>query len=598
MDLLDYYRDNLVYIRALAAEFAGEFPKIAGRLSLSEFECQDPYIERLLEGTAFLSARVEKKLDEGYKPFLESVLNSIAPASLYPIPSGAVLELGLNYSNEQVRQYPVLEAGALFDARIPTINAPCRFSSYGDSPLAPVSIAAAEYAARDMALLGLNVADAVSALTLALSPASGGPSPAINELRFFVNLSDDETSLLLRLLMHDVAGVYVRAEKSENFTALEGLEFGLPMPGENSGHELKGNSRGVRLLRDYMSYPAFFKFFSIKNCAPVFRSYPNGFEMAILFKRREQSLVTGIKANSFKLNCVPVLNLFSKRSDRISMDREAYEYHIVPDRAGMRDYEVVSIKRLEFFNERNERLFSAAHFYDEDILEGSVQRNFFSQSRRRTLFDRKSTRRSSYEGSEVFVSFAGQDKKLEDASQFAADLVCTNRDLPLLLAAEAELSPQTPLARKAVLAAHPTRPDYPVVERGNSADFAKLSHINFNLSAMLWQDGEAPLKMLQTMLRNYSAQSEEATEQLIKGIAGLESKPKTFRFIKNGAIFFEYGWQVALTLDEQAFAGMGYYTFAYIIGEMLKSFTPINSLIEVRFYTKQSGHIAVWKLDA
>lgn len=96
MELLDYYRDNLTYIRDLAAEFSVEFPKIAGRLGLGEFECGDPYIERLLEGTAFLSAQVEKKLDESYFNLLESVLNSLAPSALYPIPSGAVLELALN----------------------------------------------------------------------------------------------------------------------------------------------------------------------------------------------------------------------------------------------------------------------------------------------------------------------------------------------------------------------------------------------------------------------------------------------------------------------------------------------------------------------
>ncbi len=60
MDFLDYYRENLGYLRTLGAEFAAEFPKIAARLDLSAFECQDPYVERLLEGTAFLAARVEK----------------------------------------------------------------------------------------------------------------------------------------------------------------------------------------------------------------------------------------------------------------------------------------------------------------------------------------------------------------------------------------------------------------------------------------------------------------------------------------------------------------------------------------------------------
>ena len=55
MDFLEYYRENLSYLRTLGAEFANEFPKIANRLNINQFDCADPYVERLLEGTAFLS---------------------------------------------------------------------------------------------------------------------------------------------------------------------------------------------------------------------------------------------------------------------------------------------------------------------------------------------------------------------------------------------------------------------------------------------------------------------------------------------------------------------------------------------------------------
>ena len=61
--LLNYYNRELAHLRETGAEFAREFPKIAGRLALEEFTCADPYVERLLEGFAFLAARVQLKLD-------------------------------------------------------------------------------------------------------------------------------------------------------------------------------------------------------------------------------------------------------------------------------------------------------------------------------------------------------------------------------------------------------------------------------------------------------------------------------------------------------------------------------------------------------
>ena len=57
--LLRLYSDELTHLREVGAEFAREFPKIASRLGMEGMEVPDPYVERLLEGFAFLAARVQ-----------------------------------------------------------------------------------------------------------------------------------------------------------------------------------------------------------------------------------------------------------------------------------------------------------------------------------------------------------------------------------------------------------------------------------------------------------------------------------------------------------------------------------------------------------
>ena len=71
----------------MGAEFAREFPKIAGRLSLEDFSCADPYVERLLEGFAFLTSRVQLKLDAEFPRFTQSLLETLYPHYLAPTPS-------------------------------------------------------------------------------------------------------------------------------------------------------------------------------------------------------------------------------------------------------------------------------------------------------------------------------------------------------------------------------------------------------------------------------------------------------------------------------------------------------------------------------
>ena len=78
-DLLYYYERELAYLRRLGAEFAEKYPKIAARLQLEPGKCEDPHVERLLEGFAFLTARVHLKIDDDFPEISEALLNVLYP---------------------------------------------------------------------------------------------------------------------------------------------------------------------------------------------------------------------------------------------------------------------------------------------------------------------------------------------------------------------------------------------------------------------------------------------------------------------------------------------------------------------------------------
>src|SRR5262245_29977500 len=142
------YNEELQFIRAKGAEFAREFPKIAGRLGLEEFECADPYVERLLEGFAFLAARVHLKLDAEFPRFTQHLLEILYPHYLAPTPSMVVAHM-----------LPHLAQGALAAG----INVPrstvlrgilgkseqtaCEYRTAHDVTLYPIQISAARYSA-------------------------------------------------------------------------------------------------------------------------------------------------------------------------------------------------------------------------------------------------------------------------------------------------------------------------------------------------------------------------------------------------------------------------------------------------------------------
>ena len=106
--LLSLYNTELRHLREMAGEFAREYPKIAGRLALdrdAKEVCPDPYVERLLEGFAWLAARVHLKLDAEFPRFTQALLETVYPHYLSPVPSMAVVRLEID------PQQPALAAG-------------------------------------------------------------------------------------------------------------------------------------------------------------------------------------------------------------------------------------------------------------------------------------------------------------------------------------------------------------------------------------------------------------------------------------------------------------------------------------------------------
>ena len=91
--LLPWYDRELTAIHRLASEFAEAYPKIAGRLRLSPGGVDDPHVARLLDGVAFLAARVHHRLDDEFPELTDALLGMLYPHYLAPVPSCMVARL-------------------------------------------------------------------------------------------------------------------------------------------------------------------------------------------------------------------------------------------------------------------------------------------------------------------------------------------------------------------------------------------------------------------------------------------------------------------------------------------------------------------------
>ena len=76
--LMDYYNNELHYLRKLGESFSKQYPGVANRLGNGAVT-EDPHVERLIQSAAFLTARVRQELDDQFPQVVSSMLELIAP---------------------------------------------------------------------------------------------------------------------------------------------------------------------------------------------------------------------------------------------------------------------------------------------------------------------------------------------------------------------------------------------------------------------------------------------------------------------------------------------------------------------------------------
>src|SRR5436309_6307586 len=181
--LLNHYNIELAHLRQTAAEFAQEFPKIAGRLALDREAkeiCPDPYVERLLEGFAFLTARVQVKLDAEFPRLTQSLLETIYPQYLCPMPSMAIVRFEPDYQAVPPESYLIPRGTILRSKLRPGEQTACEYRSAHDVRLWPLILNEVRYYTRDVSQLDLpRTLGGRAAFRFRLQSAGGIPIKAI-----------------------------------------------------------------------------------------------------------------------------------------------------------------------------------------------------------------------------------------------------------------------------------------------------------------------------------------------------------------------------------------------------------------------------------
>ncbi|MFT7058033.1 MAG: type VI secretion system protein ImpG [Pseudorhodobacter sp.] len=612
--ILRHYESELSYLREMGGEFAEAYPKIASRLGMDSSEVVDPYVERLLEGVAFLSARVQLEMELQFPSFTRHLLEIVYPHYLAPTPSMLVAEFEPDQANAAMKDGFVLERGTRLRSSLREGDqTACIFETSQDVTLWPIDIIEAEYLDGRGQLVAAGLSRDVEAragIRLRLKRRGSEPIAelSLDCLSLFLNNTSGRHWELHEMLCTQVTGFAGRSTDRRDDWVLDMPKAHVKPRGFDQSEALlptpKQSFDGYRLLQEYFAMPERFHFVDLCGLSPALKK-AKGSEVDIYLMLRDgmPELAAAITPEAFTLHASPAINLFERRCDRVLLTTSDVEHHIVPDRTAPLDYEVFSLKSVMGISETGEKDLEFRAFYSADDFTpaGDQHLSYYSQFRRmrqRSEKERLRGVRTSYLGSELYVTLVDAKQAPYSASlgQLSVQAMCTNRDLPLLLSTGGKdvfhlpdggpvVHIKTPVA--------PTRPR-PSLGQGDTA-WRLISHLSLNYLSITDTANGGGVEALRELVGIYAPSGDKTIEKQIEGMISIESRPIVRRMSDGVLSTAVRGLELKLGFDDSFFEGTSVYLLGSVLERFFRKYVTINSFTETVLFTQQRGEIARWK---
>jgi type VI secretion system protein ImpG len=609
---LDYYNRELAYVREQGGEFAEQFPKVAGRLGMRGIEVADPYVERLLEGFAFMSARIQLKMDAEFPRFSQRLLDLAYPGYLAPTPAMAVARFEPSKSEGGSPDGYLLPRHSRLRGRLPANEqTACEFRTAHDLLLWPIRLAEARLTAAppDLPVSKFRWGEPVRGALRLVFETTGQVEVAalkLDSLPLFINGTPDTASKLQELIHTQCVGLLVHAGRlpvgdlvpfQADALACEGFATEQAMlPLDSRAFD------GYRLLHEYFAFPERYRFFSINGLQRALpRIAGTRFEVVVLLKSGSVALEAVVDANNFMLHCAPVVNLFPRTSDRIPVGANRFEYHAVVDRGRPLDFEIHSISRVTGHHGESDREVVFQPFYAAADTDRRGAGAYFSVRREPRLLSEKSRRqgpRTGYVGSECFLTLVDVNEAPYSAElrQVTVEALCTNRDLSLLAPtgnAGSDLTLQASAPVESIrFVVGPTRPTPALAER--EITWRLISHLSLNYLTLTDVDPEHGAAALRELLGLYARLGAAGAEAQIGALQKLSVKEVNRRVPGRGPIVFGRGVQLGLLVDEIPLAGVSPWLLGTVLEQFFARHVGLNSFTEFVLRSTQRGQIGHW----
>ena len=575
-----HYESELRYLREGGAAFAEAHPEQARALRLDALEDRDPYVERLLEGVAFLSARVQERLDDDLPEYTQRLVGLLYPHFLTPFPSCCVLEFSPKPG--LVLETTTLPRGLeVMTDRVGPDRVPLRFQTTQDVRVHPMTVESLE--------LRYDTDD-TSRVRIVFRMQKGATLSAadLSAVRLYLHAETPVASAAHLMLTRHVARLEARAGGALSARPGEGEAPLVTVHGQAAvrpagldeallphGDALPS---GLRLLQEWLLFRRKFWQVDLAGLEALAETAPDAeaFAVDLVFDRpypEDQRL----KVEHVRLNVTPAVNLFEHDAEPTRAEHTWAEQRVIPSlrhRGSIEGYDVTAVVSTE---------------------EGTGRRRTYARA-----FGLSSDAERSYDvlrrpgvtpAADLYLLLASPDLDAGAAipETLSVAMRCTNGALPYDLLQPGMVDRLAPSAPQVVTVANLDRPS---LVRRPPQDvglfWALLAHWSFSHGSV------ATTEALTGLLDLYDWADTEASRRRRRGIRGVSWAPK--EILRRGSV--RRGAEVTVQVTEGTFADEGDLAlFGLVLSEHLSLYATINAFVHLVIEAVPSGNRMAWTPD-
>jgi len=597
-NLLHYYQQELRYLQQQGEKFAKVHPKVAGHLGLTAGDQVDPLVERLLQGVAFLTARINQQMDGDYPEITRNVLNVLYPQALLPVPAMSMVQFVPH--RRLTKSYTVAAHSEL--KNLTQLGAPYVFRTAYQTTVWPLQVSDVQLGQSSSLLPQYQQRDIRSCLQVTLQ-ACGNQNIgklSLSSLRFYINLDLPQALLLHEHLFNQLDHMLLEIDDGDRQKIIACPALKLVPVGFTDDQSClaypQHSSRADRLLTEYFVLPEKFCFFDLMGLDQMIEGLAQHSIRLHFFLRCPAGVLSEvINKKSLLLSCTPVVNLFSQSARPIRLDQQQYRYPLVADQqAAVMPADVYQVSQLSAQTAKAAQaivcapLFGAkAHNDQECCLCWTLEQQ--------AVLDSHGQMGQGYDSFLVFNDHQ-LDWQVSQGAIIQATLLCTNRPLSQQLSCGDQAGTwqltlpvdgvvDAVLGLRSITTAH-----YRDQQHSGLIDLiAQLSLNQWSLS-----DLHQAKPLMSQWLQWAAERSGQVADWISKGLLAVSAEQVCARHPRSLRYGFCQGLAVKLVIDEPVLPANSAYLLGAVLEQCLADIASINTFTQLTVINQQQQEIAKW----